>query len=62
MKSETIPDTETPKADETCEKWLANLKWNKWDKQLEEDIEAGKLDFLIEEALLEKAQNILQPL
>jgi hypothetical protein len=24
--------------------------WEKWDKQIEEDAEAGKLDFLVKEA------------
>ncbi len=24
--------------------------WEKWDKQIEEDAKAGKLDFLVEEA------------
>ncbi|MEM7537560.1 MAG: hypothetical protein AAF639_35650 [Chloroflexota bacterium] len=38
-------------------KWLADLEWERWDKQIEEDSVAGKLDFLIEEALLEYEQG-----
>ena len=38
------------------------LDWEQWDKQIQEDSLSGKLDFLIEEALMEKAQNKLQEL
>lgn len=34
--------------------------WQKWDQEIEEDAEAGKLDFLIEEALEEKDKNQLR--
>ena len=30
--------------------WLNALDWEKWDQQIEEDSESGKLDFLIDEA------------
>ena len=26
--------------------WLNELEWNEWDRQIEEDSNAGKLDFL----------------
>jgi hypothetical protein len=42
--------------------WINELDEQKWDKQIEEDSNAGKLDFLIEEALLEKSKNQLQEL
>ena len=34
--------------------WLSEKDWDEWDAQLEADSEAGKLDFLIEEALQDK--------
>ena len=40
-------------------KWISELDWSNWDREIEQDSEAGKLDFLIEEALAEKAQNEL---
>jgi hypothetical protein len=43
-------------------RWFANKDWERWDKQLELDISAGKLDFLLEEALTAKAQGNLQDL
>ena len=30
--------------------WFNELDWEKWDRQIEEDSESGKLDFLIDEA------------
>ncbi len=30
--------------------WFNELDWEKWDRQIEEDSESGKLDFLIAEA------------
>ncbi len=41
-------------------KWFAEKDWEQWDKQIEMDAAAGKLDFLIEEARAAKAQNTLQ--
>ena len=43
-------------------KWFAQKDWEKWDRQIEADSAAGKLDFLIEEALAAKSQNKLQKL
>ena len=42
--------------------WFAERDWEQWDRQIEEDAESGKLDFLIEEAMAEKAQGRLQDL
>jgi hypothetical protein len=42
--------------------WFSERDWGKWDKQIEADSESGKLDFLIEEALNEKAKDILREL
>ncbi|MXZ45898.1 MAG: hypothetical protein F4Z08_02705, partial [Chloroflexi bacterium] len=32
-------------------KWLSELDWERWDKQIEADSEAGRLDSLLDEAL-----------
>ena len=42
--------------------WFAERDWEKWDNQLEEDSESGKLDFLIEEASDEKEKGKLKEL
>ena len=42
--------------------WFAERDWERWDKQIEEDAASGKLDFLIAEAMAEKAQGQLRDL
>jgi len=42
--------------------WFAERDWERWDKQIEKDSEAGKLDFLIKEALDEKEKGKLKEL
>lgn len=42
--------------------WFAELDWRRWDRQLEADVAAGKLDFLLEEARASKEQGTLQAL
>lgn len=42
--------------------WFSERDWERWDKQIEADSEAGKLDFLIEEAFDEKAKGHLKDL
>ena len=42
--------------------WFVERDWEQWDRQIEEDAQAGKLDFLIEEAMTEKAQGRLREL
>jgi hypothetical protein len=42
--------------------WFAERDWEQWDKQIEEDAASGKLDFLIAEAMAEKAQGQLRDL
>ena len=36
--------------------------WEQWEAEVEEDAASGKLDFLIDEAVAEKAQGRLQEL
>ncbi len=42
--------------------WFSELDWEKWDQEIEADSEAGKLDFLIAEALEEKEKGTLKDL
>jgi hypothetical protein len=51
-------------ADEYCEfrRWFLESDWEQWDKQIEEDARAGKLDFLVREALEAKKEGKLEDL
>ena len=42
--------------------WMEKKDWDEWDREIEADSEAGKLDFLIEEAREEKAKGKLRDL
>ncbi|HKY73723.1 MAG TPA: hypothetical protein VJ246_00215 [Patescibacteria group bacterium] len=42
--------------------WFSEKDWEKWDRQIEEDSKSGRLDFLIKEALEEKAKGKLKEL
>jgi hypothetical protein len=42
--------------------WFSERDWEQWDRQIEADVKAGKLDFLIKETLAEKAQGNLREL
>ncbi|MBU4292640.1 MAG: hypothetical protein KJ770_01130 [Actinobacteria bacterium] len=42
--------------------WFSERDWGKWDRQIDIDSELGKLDFLIKEALNEKAKGKLREL
>ena len=39
--------------------WFSERDWQAWDAEIERDASAGKLDFLIQEALGEKEQGKL---
>jgi len=43
-------------------KWFAEKDWEEWHKQMESDANAGRLDFLVEEAMAEKAKDNLKKL
>jgi len=43
-------------------KWLSEKDWEQWDWEIEEDSDAGRLDFLIDEAMVEKRHNKLKEL
>ena len=42
--------------------WLEELRWQRWDRQLEADVAAGKLDELISEAKAEISAGKTTPL
>ncbi len=42
--------------------WMNELDWERWDTQIEEDSESGKLDFLEAEALAAKRDGTLREL
>lgn len=42
--------------------WFTERDWELWDRQIEADAAAAKLDFLIDEALTEKVQGKLREL
>jgi len=42
--------------------WFADYQWERWDRQLEMDVEAGKLDQLADEALADFAAGCTRPL
>ena len=39
--------------------WLSERQWESWDAQIEADSQAGRLDFLIDEAQTEKSEGRL---
>jgi hypothetical protein len=41
-------------------RWLSEKDWERWDKQIEADSRAGKLNFLVREAHEEKAKGTLK--
>jgi hypothetical protein len=42
--------------------WFIERDWEQWDQQIAADAQAGKLDFLIAEAMAEKTQGHLRDL
>ena len=55
--------TELPKGDYgQFRVWFMERDWALWDKQIEEDSNAGKFDDLVERALAEKADRELRDL
>lgn len=55
-------ETLTPDDFTYLKNWINELDAQQWEKQIERDSNNGKLDFLIEETLLEKSKNQLQEL
>ncbi|MBO6726589.1 MAG: hypothetical protein JJ911_13095 [Rhizobiaceae bacterium] len=42
--------------------WFADFQWERWDRQLERDVEAGKLDALADKALADHRAGRTRPL
>lgn len=42
--------------------WFAEFDWEAWDRQLDRDVEAGKLDSLADEALRDHDSGRTKPL
>jgi len=42
--------------------WFLKRDWERWDREIEEDTKAGKLDFLLREAAEAKQRNRLRDL
>lgn len=42
--------------------WIVEKDWEKWDAQIERDSNAGKLDFLVNEALRDAEAGDTRPL
>ena len=43
-------------------RWLSEKDWERWDKEIEADSQAGRLDFLVRQARAEKATGTLKDL
>ena len=43
-------------------RWFLERDWEQWDRQIEGDSRAGKLDFLVQEALEAKKEGKLKDL
>ena len=55
---ETLPEEDYAQ----LRKWFSEKDWRKWDKQIAADSRAGKLDFLIKEAVDAKRKGKLREL
>jgi hypothetical protein len=50
----------TPEEYREFRQWFLEQDWELWDRQIEEDSRAGRLDFLVREALEAKEQGRLK--
>jgi len=53
---ERLPDGEVAE----LFRWLSEKAWERWDKEIEADFAAGRLDFLVREAHEAKAKGTLK--
>ncbi len=53
----TLPKEELVRFNE----WYQEFLDEQWDEQIRQDVRAGKLDFLLEEAQLERQAGTLKP-
>ncbi len=63
-RAELKADIERLPTEELAElfRWLSEKDWESWDKEIEADSQAGRLDFLAREAREEKANGTLKDL
>ncbi|MFI0845425.1 hypothetical protein [Mesorhizobium sp. IMUNJ 23232] len=64
-KLEQIENSVSALSDEELKsfaEWFAELRWQRWDRQIEADAEAGRLDKFIAEAKAEIAAGKTRPL
>ena len=55
--------TDLPKSEyDKLIRWLQEYDWEQWDRELEEDVEAGRLDFLAERVAEARRQGTLKDL
>ena len=50
-------DIERLPSEELVELFLSEKEWESWDKEIEADSQAGRLDFLVREAREEKTKG-----
>ena len=55
---EALPDEDYAQ----LRRWFSEKEWEEWDQQIDADSQSGKLDFLVKEALDEKAKGRLKEL
>ena len=48
-----------PRQYKQIRKWFSEKEWADWDKEIEADADAGKLDFLVREAQNKKSLKAL---
>lgn len=58
MEIETLPQEEFAE----LVRWLSEKDWDTWDRAIEADSQAGKLDFLVREAHAAKSKRTLKDL
>ncbi len=59
---ETAVDSLSQEEYSRFRRWFLDRDWEKWDQEIEEDAKAGRLDFLVQEAVEEKKRNKLRNL
>jgi len=57
---ETAVDSLTPEEYTRFRRWFLDRDWEKWDQEIAEDAEVGRLDFLVREAIEAKNREKLR--
>jgi hypothetical protein len=52
----------TPEEYGRFRRWFLDRDWDEWDREIEEDVDAGRLDFLVREAIEAKNKKRLTDL